>query len=172
MATGSYLFRPASIATPAREMVSDGYWDKPKDLEGHHTIIVDTQLQHAKYYINGRQVGYSAISSGKAGHDTPKGEFSIIDKDIDHRSSTYGSIVDSRGNVLVSDYTVGNPIPRGGIYKGAEMNFGMQITRSGIWMHEGAVTQATESHGCIRLPRRMAKIFYENTPVGSTVIIK
>lgn len=170
--TGTYLFKPASIAIPARDIIANGYWDKPKDLEGHHTIVVDTEKQEARYYINGRQVGSSAVSSGKAGHDTPKGEFSVIDKDINHRSSTYGSIVDSRGNVMISDYTVGAPIPKGGKYKGAEMNYGMQLTRSGIWMHEGAVTQATESHGCIRLPRNMAKIFFENTPVGSTVIIK
>ena len=52
------------------------------------------------------------------------------------------------------------------------MNFGMQITKNGIWMHEGIVTSAPESHGCIRLPRKMAKIFFENTPIGSKVIIK
>ena len=170
--TGGYLFKPATIVASARDAVSDGYWDKPRDLEGEHVIVVDTELQQAKYYINGRQVGLSAISSGKAGHGTPKGEFSIISKDINHKSSSYGSIVDARGNVLVADYTSGEPIPRGGIYKGAEMNFGMQITRNGIWMHEGLVTSAPESHGCIRLPRKMAKIFFENTPVGSTVIIK
>ena len=133
---------------------------------------MDTELQQAKYYIGNVQVGQSPISSGKAGHDTPRGEFKILSKDKDHKSSTYGSIVDSRGNVLVSDYTVGQPRPAGGIYKGADMRYGLQITRNGIWMHEGAVTKATESHGCIRLPGKMAKIFFDNTPVGSTVIIK
>ena len=39
-------------------------------------------------------------------------------------------------------------------------------------MHEGLVTAAPESHGCIRLPREMAKIFFENTVVGTPVIIK
>lgn len=167
-----YMFRPEKLFTPVKDAVSDGYWDKPSGLSGEHVIVVDTRLQQAKYYIGGRQVGLSDISSGRAGHGTPQGTFSIIAKDIDHKSSSYGSIVDSAGNTLVESYTVGEPIPAGGRYKGAEMNFGMQITTSGIWMHEGVVTSAPESHGCIRLPRKMAKIFYENTPIGSKVIIK
>ena len=60
----------------------------------------------------------------------------------------------------------------GGIYKGAPMTNGMQLTWGGIWMHEGLVTSAPESHGCIRLPKRMAKIFFDNTPVGTPVEIK
>ncbi len=169
---GGYLFKPDTLFSSAKDAVSDGYWDKPSGLSGSHLIIVDTQLQQAKYYIGGRQVGLSAISSGKAGHGTPRGTFSVIAKDIDHKSSSYGSIVDSAGNTLVEEYTVGEPIPAGGRYKGAEMNFGLQITSGGIWMHEGIVTSAPESHGCIRLPRKMAQIFYENTPIGTKVIIK
>ena len=169
--TGEYLFKPEQITASARELVSDGYWDKPAGLTGSHLIVVDTNRQQATYYIGGKQVGISAIASGKAGHGTPKGTFTIKAKDIDHKSSTYGSIVDAAGNTLIADYTVGQPRPAGGIYKGAEMNFGMQI-HGGIWMHEGIVTSAPESHGCIRLPRKMAEIFFENTPIGTTVIIK
>lgn len=172
MMTGSYLFKPEQMVASARDIVSDGYWDAPAGLSGEHLIVIDTELQQAKYYINGQQVGISAISSGKAGHGTPQGSFTVLAKDKDHKSSTYGSIVDAAGNTLVADYTTGQTIPAGGRYKGAEMNFGMQLTRTGIWMHEGIVTSAPESHGCIRLPRKMAKIFFENTPVGSKVIIK
>ena len=170
--TGSYLFKPDKVVASAREIVSDGYWDAPAGLSGEHLIVVDTELQQAKYYIGGQQVGISAISSGKAGHGTPQGTFTILAKDKDHKSSTYGSIVDASGRTIVADYTAGQPIPAGGRYKGAEMNFGMQITNTGIWMHEGIVTSAPESHGCIRLPRKMARIFFENTPIGSKVIIK
>lgn len=169
---GGYLFKPEVMVATARELVSDGYWDCPEGLSGEHLIVVDTERQKATYYIGGKQVGISAIASGKAGHGTPKGTFSILAKDINHKSSTYGSIVDAKGNTLIADYTVGQPRPANGIYKGAEMNFGMQITRTGIWMHEGIVTSAPESHGCIRLPRKMAQIFFENTPVGARVIIK
>lgn len=167
-----YVWRPQKLTRSANDRVKDGYWDRPAGLTGEHMIVIDTAQQKATYLINGRYVGHSSISSGKAGHTTPSGTFTILAKDINHRSSTYGSIVDERGNTLIADYTVGQPRPKNGIYKGAEMNYGMQITRTGIWMHEGAVTSAPESHGCIRLPKKMAAIFFENTPVGAKVIIK
>ena len=171
MATG-YAFARPSIKVDVTETVSTGQWDVPAGLEGPRRIVIDTELQQAHYYIAGRRVGWSTISSGKAGKDTPKGVFPIITKDEDHISSTYGSVVDAAGNTLIDNYTKGEPMPPGGIYKGAAMNFGMQLTWGGIWMHEGIVTSAPESHGCIRLPRRMAKIFFENTPVGTPVEIK
>lgn len=166
-----YAFGRNTLVRPIDQSVSDGSWDMPAGLTGPKLIVIDTGLQQAKFYVGNRLVGWSTISSGKAGHGTPKGTFKIQSKDIDHRSSTYGSIVDAYGNTLVENWSRGMSIPRGGIYKGAEMNFGMQIV-GGIWMHEGFVTSAPESHGCIRLPRRMAQIFYENTPVGTPVIIK
>lgn len=167
-----YAFKPQTLKATPDEVVNHGFWDKPTHISGQHCIVIDTQLQQASYYVGNELVGRSTISSGKAGHGTPQGTFKILSKDIDHTSSTYGSIVDAAGNTLVSNYTAGEPVPAGGVYKGAPMNFGMQITNTGIWMHEGLVTAAPESHGCIRLPREMARIFFENTPVGTPVIIK
>lgn len=167
-----YAFARPNIKVSTTEAVASGYWDVPAGVTGDHLIVVDTQMQVAKYYIGGRQVGQSAVSSGKAGHGTPSGTFPVMEKDADHKSSTYGSVVDSAGNTLISDYTMGQPMPAGGIYKGAPMINAMKLTNTGIWMHEGIVTSAPESHGCIRLPKKMAKIFYDNTPVGTPVIIK
>lgn len=167
-----YAFARPTNKVTSNEAVATGYWDVPAGLTGSHLIVVDTQLQVAKYYIGGRQVGQSAVSSGKAGHGTPSGTFPVLAKDADHKSSTYGSVVDSAGNTLVADYTAGQPMPAGGIYKGAPMINALKLTNSGIWMHEGMVTSAPESHGCIRLPKKMAKIFFDNTPVGTPVIIR
>lgn len=172
LAQGGYAFKPKTIKATPDQVVNHGFWDKPAHVAGQHCIVIDTQLQQASYYVGSQLVGKSTISSGKAGHLTPKGTFKILSKDIDHTSSTYGSIVDAMGNTMVSNFTAGQPIPAGGKYKGAPMNFGMQITRDGIWMHEGLVTAAPESHGCIRLPRDMAQVFFENTPVGTPVIIR
>lgn len=171
MAAGYAFARPKNKMN-VTESVSVGQWDVPYGLDGPRRIVIDTNLQKAYYYIAGRQVGWSTISSGKAGKDTPKGTFTILDKDEDHISSTYGSVVDADGNTLIANYTKGEPMPPGGIYQGAPMTCGMQLTWSGIWMHEGIVTSAPESHGCIRLPKRMAKIFFDNTPVGTPVEIK
>lgn len=167
-----YAFARPQIKVNPTAAVSNGHWDVPPGLTGQHMIVVDTNLQMAKYYIGGKQVGWSTVSSGKAGHGTPSGTFPVLSKDADHKSSTYGSVVDSAGNTLIAEYTAGQPMPAGGHYKGAEMNNALQLTTSGIWMHEGIVTSAPESHGCIRLPKKMAKIFFDNTPVGTPVIIK
>ncbi len=173
-AEGGYAFRPARIRIDPGEAVSYGWWDVPYGTEGERLIVIDTAQQNAKYYIGNKQVGYSTISSGKAGHGTPAGTFPVLAKDATHTSSKYGSIVDDAGNTLIGDYTMGSGklIPPGGRYKGAAMTNGMQLTTTGIWMHEGLVTAAPESHGCIRLPKKMAKIFFDNTPVGTPVIIK
>ncbi len=173
-AEGGYAFKRDRIRIDPGEAVSYGWWDVPYGTEGEHLIVIDTGHQNAKYYIGSKQVGYSTISSGKAGHGTPAGTFPVLAKDATHTSSKYGSIVDAAGNTLISDYTMGSgrPIPAGGIYKGAAMTHGMQLTNTGIWMHEGIVTAAPESHGCIRLPKKMAKIFFDNTPIGTPVIIK
>ena len=166
-----YAFKRNTHYTP-NDAVNAGSWDAPAGITGQHVIVVDTNLQKANYYIGGHLVGTSTISSGKAGHGTPRGTFRVLAKDADHKSSTYGSIVDSAGNTLVAEYTQGQPIPAGGRYKGAPMTNALQLTTGGVWMHEGVVTSAPESHGCIRLPKKMAKIFYDNTSVGDTVIIK
>lgn len=174
MARGGYLFQPSTAKMTPNQSVSHGYWDMPAGLTGSHAIVIDTQTQQARYYVGNTQVGISTISSGKAGHGTPKGTFPILSKDIDHKSSKYGKVVDAMGNTLIGDYTVGGstPMPAGGKYEGAAMNFGMQLTHNGIWMHEGIVTAAPESHGCIRLPREMARIFFEHAEVGTPVIIR
>ncbi len=173
-ATDGYVFKPSNIRATSESAVSYGWWDMPLGTEGPHRIEIDTEQQEARYYVGNTWVGYSRISSGKAGHGTPAGTFPILAKDADHVSSKYGSIVDDYGNTLVSDYTMGSgsPIPAGGRYKGAPMTHGMQLTQSGIWMHEGLVTAAPESHGCIRLPKDMAKIFFDNAPVGTPVVIR
>ncbi len=169
---GPYAFARTANKLTTTESVNAGYWDVPPGLQGAHLIVVDTNLQQAKYYIGNQQVGFSPISSGKAGHGTPLGTFKVLEKDADHVSSKYGSIVDSAGNTIVADYTAGASIPAGGKYKGASMRNALKINNTGIWMHEGIVTAAPESHGCIRLPKKMAKIFFDNTPVGTPVIIK
>ena len=172
-ATDGDAFKPKAIRATSETAVAYGWWDVPAGTVGQHQIVIDTNQQEAKYYIGGRQVGYSRISSGKAGHGTPAGTFPILAKDATHVSSKYGSIVDAAGNTLIGDYTVGSgkPIPPGGRYQGAAMTHGMQLTNTGIWMHEGLVTAAPESHGCIRLPKQMAKIFFDNAPVGTPVVI-
>ena len=56
--------------------------------------------------------------------------------------------------------------PRGSHFDGARMPYAM-FFRGGYAMHQGYVPPFAASHGCIRLPRGMARPFFENASVGT-----
>lgn len=168
-----YAFGGARTQDSNGSVVSQGTWDRSANLTGEHLIVIDVDMQDAKYYIGEVQVGFSTVSTGKGGMETPRKTYKVISKDIDHRSSKYGRILDVDGNIIKKSFVRGrDKLPPGGIYQGASMFNGLQLDYTGIWMHEGYVTSAPESAGCIRLPSHMSKIFYDNIPVGAKVIIK
>lgn len=141
-------------------------------VQGSPKIVIDLSEQRVRYFKGGQLVGMSPISSGREGYGTHVGQFRIIEKDLNHRSSVYGSYVDSHGNVIQEDVdTRRDPRPLGAAYLGASMRYFMRIT-GGIGMHEGYLPGYPASHGCIRLPTRMALIFFNATPLGTPVEIR
>lgn len=107
-------------------------------------VFVSIPRQEAVVYRNGIRIGRAACSTGKPGHSTPTGVFQILQKDIDHLSSTYDN---------------------------APMPYMERLTWSGVAMHTGFNPGHPASHGCIRLPDGFAKELYKITNVGGTVII-
>ena len=67
--TTGYAFARPQIKMTVTDSVSVGQWDVPAGLDGPRRIVIDTELQQAHYYIAGRRVGWSTISSGKAGKE-------------------------------------------------------------------------------------------------------
>src|SRR6478609_8830810 len=53
-------------------------------------IVVSLKAQRAALYQYGKLVAVSPVSSGREGKATPVGKFSVVEKDIAHRSSLYG----------------------------------------------------------------------------------
>jgi lipoprotein-anchoring transpeptidase ErfK/SrfK len=107
-------------------------------------VIASIADQHVSIYNHRGLVARSAISTGIAGHPTPKGIFSIIGRERYHRSN---------------------------IYSGAPMPFMQRITWSGIAMHLGVVPGHPASHGCIRLPAAFAAKLWGMTRIGERVVI-
>jgi hypothetical protein len=95
-------------------------------------------------YRNGVRIGRSTVSTGTAGHRTPTGVFTVLQKKVDHESS---------------------------IYKGAKMPNMQRLTWTGIAMHAGQLPGYPASHGCVRLPEDFAEKLYTVTNLGTTVII-
>jgi lipoprotein-anchoring transpeptidase ErfK/SrfK len=147
------------------------YWDGD-GIAGRPTIIVDVENQRAYFYKGKQLVSVSVVSTGREGHDTHPGKFNITEKDIDHASSLYGDYVDQNGQVVVQNVeNRKDPRPPGTIFRGAPMPYFLRV-HGGIGMHAGYLPGYPASHGCIRLPERIAVKFFQNAAVGTPVEIR
>ncbi len=116
----------------------------PARAKGPVTLVVSTDAQRLTVYDGEEAVGGTTVSTGVADHPTPHGVFSIIDKRRYHESN---------------------------IYSAAPMPYMQRLTWSGIALHEGRVTGAPASHGCIRLPGDFARALFSFTREGARVVI-
>jgi hypothetical protein len=89
-------------------------------------------------------IARSAISSGMAGHRTPTGVFSIIQKARYHESN---------------------------IYDNAPMPFMQRLTWSGVALHAGNLPGYPASHGCVRLPYGFAERLFGMLKTGTRVVV-
>jgi lipoprotein-anchoring transpeptidase ErfK/SrfK len=134
-------------------------------------VTIFLNEQRAYFYKGDQLVGVSQVSAGREGHDTPAGTYKIIQKDPNHASSLYGDYADATGNVVKKDVELGkDPIPPGAHFVGAPMPYFMRIT-GGVGMHQGYLPGYPASHGCIRMPGKMAQIFYNNVDLGTPVTV-
>ena len=155
-------------AQPGDDSIS--YWDGD-GVPGPSSVVIYLKEQRAYFYKGDQLVGVSQVSAGRKGHNTPIGNYKIIQKDPDHASNLYGDYVDASGNIVQKDVELGkDPKPPGAIFKGAPMPFFMRIT-GGVGMHKGYLPGYPASHGCIRMPGKMAESFYNNVAVGTPVQI-
>jgi hypothetical protein len=119
-------------------------WHPERSPAGPVAIIVSIPDQRVHVYRNGIRIGVSTCSTGKPGHSTPTGVFTILEKDKNHHSSTYNNA----------------PMPN--------MN---RLTWSGVALHAGMLPGYPASHGCIRLPVKFSELLYGVTHVGTPVIL-
>ncbi|WP_162493774.1 L,D-transpeptidase family protein [Pararhizobium polonicum] len=108
-------------------------------------IVVSRDQQSLVVYDGDTVVATSNVSTGKAGHATPTGIFSILEKRRFHKSN---------------------------IYSDAPMPFMQRLTWSGIALHAANhVPRYPASHGCVRLPDAFAKQLFKMTGRGLHVLI-
>lgn len=140
---------------------------------GRVAININLRTQMASYTRGGRDIGWSYVATGKEGHGTSAGRYSISEKIVDKYSTKYGWIEDEFGNVVDDDASPGDPVSPGCHYVAAPMPYWMRLTSQGIGMHAGIIPQPGEpaSHGCIRLPKPFAPQLFEVVQVGTPVTI-
>lgn len=128
--------------------------------------------QRGRLYINDKIAMDFPVCSGRVGgHETPTGRFRISEKQVEHRSSIYGSFVGAGDKVVRGDATSADKAPKGTRFLGALMPYWMRFNGA-IGMHVGSVYRSGASHGCVRVPVEACKILYDKLEVGSLVIVK
>jgi hypothetical protein len=160
--------KPAQTAQPAL------YDWRGDNLAGRPAIRIVLGEQKAYIFRGGQEAGWTYLASGTSAHNTPTGTFTVLEKLARKSSNTYGVMVNSAGNVVNWDARSGrDSVPRGGRFVGASMPYWMRLTSYGIGMHAGPIPRPglPASHGCIRLPEKMAAKLFEIVEVGTPVTI-
>jgi lipoprotein-anchoring transpeptidase ErfK/SrfK len=135
-------------------------------------VVVSIPKQRAFLMVEETVVADSPISSGKRGHSTPTGKFTVLEKDPNHHSSLYGNFVDGSGRVVRAGVSAHiDAAPSGTHFAGAEMKWFMRLTGDGVGMHIGILPGYPASHGCVRMPSDGAKFFYDHVKVGTPVAV-
>ena len=137
-------------------------------------IVVDTDKQKARFYAGDDEIGWSTVATGVAKYPTPTGQFSVIEKVENKRSNLYGKVVGKGGQVMKSSVKVGrDSIPAGGRFEGSSMPFFMRLTHDGVGLHAGPIPRPGQpaSHGCIRMPRKLAPVLFNHVTPGTQVAI-
>jgi hypothetical protein len=119
-------------------------WSPGEAPQGPVLVVVNLDQQLGYAYRNGVLIGWSSVSTGKKGFDTPTGVFHTLQKDKDHRSSTYHN---------------------------AAMPYTQRLTWGGVALHAGGLPGYPSSHGCVHLPSAFAEKLFEVSPLGMTVVV-
>jgi hypothetical protein len=145
-ATVPKTMAPAATAPVTMPALKPGQFTWTPDLAplGPVVIVVSLPEQRAYVYRNGVRIGVSTVSTGKPGHETPTGVFTILEKRREHYSN---------------------------LYDNAPMPFMQRLTWDGVALHAGRIPGYPASHGCVRLPHAFSEKLFATTSRGMTVVI-
>ena len=107
-------------------------------------LVVSTATQRATLYRNGIPIAITTVSTGRPGHRTPTGVFTILQRKVEHYSN---------------------------IYDNAPMPYMQRLTWDGIALHGGHLPGYPASHGCVRLPQAFAEKLFGITRFGDSVVV-
>jgi hypothetical protein len=134
-----------SVETPISQLKKGEFlWMGEAISSGPVVMVVSLTEQRAYVYRNGVLIGATTVSTGRPGHLTPTGVFTVLQKQKEHRST---------------------------IYDGAPMPYMERLTWGGVALHAGGLPGYPESHGCVHLPSEFAKLLFDISPSGMTVVI-
>ncbi|TDN84648.1 lipoprotein-anchoring transpeptidase ErfK/SrfK [Stakelama pacifica] len=120
-------------------------WDESgAPVGGGVRVVVDLSAQKLYVYRGGVEIGRTFILYGVDDRPTPLGTFPILQKDADHRSSTYGD---------------------------APMPYTLRLTWDGVSIHGSDIDPQYGTHGCIGVPVAFAKLLFAAAHLGDSVLV-
>ena len=105
-------------------------WQPETSPSGPVLVLVSLTEQVARVHRDGIEIGITTVSTGRPGHVTPTGVFTILQKAQVHHSSTYDE---------------------------ASMPFTERLTWDGVALHAGGVPGCPSCHGCVHLPMTLPR---------------
>jgi subtilisin family serine protease len=148
----------------------DYFW-RAGDTLTNPLITIHLAEQRADVFDGEALVAQSSVCTGRRGHKTPVGQYSILEKIPEHVSSRYGDYVDDRGQVVAANVDLVHSVPPPGTtFRGTAMPYFLRIL-GGVGMHAGPLPGAPDSHGCIRFPEFIAYRLFSAAPIGAPVSI-
>jgi hypothetical protein len=122
----------------------DFVWNDKGVPDGPTWIRVDLASQLISVFRSGHEIGTAVILYGTDGYPTPTGNFPILAKLKDHKSSTYDD---------------------------APMPYTLRLTGDGVSIHGSNVRWGLASHGCVGVPKDFAAKLFEVVNKGDEVLI-
>ena len=143
-ADGGFKQVPLSLLRVNRRMhYGDFEWDDTGVPLGPVTIRVDLRTQLISVFRAGHEIGTAVALYGADRKETPLGNFPILWKGRNHRSSLYD----------------------------APMPFTLRLTGDGVAIHGSDVRAGAATHGCVGVPTEFARLLFEQTRIGDVVTI-
>jgi hypothetical protein len=142
-AWGAKQSSPVATA-PTDLRPGDWIWNGAASPSGPIAVIVSLTEQRAYVYRDGILIATTTVSTGKPGYETPVGVFTILQMDKYHRSNKYSN---------------------------APMPYQQRLTMEGVALHAGGLPGYPESHGCVHLPTEFARLLFEASHMGMTVVV-
>jgi L,D-transpeptidase catalytic domain len=119
-------------------------WNEDHIPQGPVWVRIDLARQLLSVFRDGHEIGSAVILYGTDGKPTPIGSFTILEKDADHYSRTYGD---------------------------APMPYMLRLTSDGVAIHGSNVRQGWATHGCIGVPLDFARRLFSVARKGDLVVI-
>jgi hypothetical protein len=133
-----------SILNIAKPMhFGDFVWNQDHIPAGPVWVRIDLSRQLLSVFRSGHEIGSAVILYGTDGKATPRGSFTILEKDAHHYSRAYD----------------------------APMPYMLRLTQDGVAIHGSNVREGWATHGCIGVPLDFARLLFGVASRGDPVAI-